>query len=511
MKYIISITPEIALDEIPIYAGGLGILEGDKCIEAGKLNINYIVLTLFYPNGYVYYNASNGKLEEQKINLNFLLNYLEKEPEFKINLFNREVQITPLIHRINTVKVVYFIVNDIQLKKAIEKLYIEETQDDYEEKYVILSKASLKYIQERIGFSNIIEIQAQESLAGLIFLLLKGVNVKKRLIIHTPGAWGHPYFSGNTLKREYGINAGDREMITRLLFPNVDIVTTVSDKHEKITKNTFPEIKDKLTHVTNGVSLDRWMDPEIKKLLSLKDFSPNDFIKAHNFIKFKLLTFIRTRKQIPINIDTQIVLWARRITRYKRPYFITRLIRELGNNLNVVFILAGKAHPKDIEGRQYMSEFLALERENSNIVYFLDYDISYARLLLAGSDLLLFTPFSGWEACGTSYMKAGVNGVPTLASRDGGAIEIIKDEFNGWLFGNNLYNLVDLYSEEARRIDEEDYRDFKNKFLKIVELYNKDREKYAQIMINTLNTFYKWADVKRVIKELIPSQYWSSS
>ena len=108
-------------------------------------------------------------------------------------------------------------------------------------------------------------------------------------------------------------------------------------------------------------------------------------------------------------------------------------------------------------------------------------------------------------------MKAGVNGVPTLASRDGGAIEIIKDEFNGWLFGNNLFNLVDLYSEEARRIDEEDYRDFKNKFLKIVELYNKDREKYAQIMINTLNTFYKWADVKRVIKELIPSQYWSSS
>ncbi|MEM3856856.1 MAG: glycogen/starch/alpha-glucan phosphorylase, partial [Saccharolobus sp.] len=126
-------------------------------------------------------------------------------------------------------------------------------------------------------------------------------------------------------------------------------------------------------------------------------------------------------------------------------------------------------------------------------------------------DLLLFTPFSGWEACGTSYMKAGVNGVPTLASRDGGVIEIIKDEFNGWLFGNNLYNLVDLYSEEARRIDEEDYRDFKNKFLKIVELYNKDREKYTQIMINALNTFYKWADVKRVIKELIPSQYWSSS
>ncbi|MEM3226357.1 MAG: glycogen/starch/alpha-glucan phosphorylase, partial [Saccharolobus sp.] len=122
-----------------------------------------------------------------------------------------------------------------------------------------------------------------------------------------------------------------------------------------------------------------------------------------------------------------------------------------------------------------------------------------------------FTPFSGWEACGTSYMKAGVNGVPTLASRDGGVIEIIKDEFNGWLFGNNLYNLVDLYSEEARRIDEEDYRDFKNKFLKIVELYNKDREKYTQIMINALNTFYKWADVKRVIKELIPSQYWSSS
>jgi starch phosphorylase len=44
---IVSITPEIGIDEIPIYAGGLGVLEGDKFIEASEKGLEYVVITLF--------------------------------------------------------------------------------------------------------------------------------------------------------------------------------------------------------------------------------------------------------------------------------------------------------------------------------------------------------------------------------------------------------------------------------------------------------------------------------
>jgi len=60
---LVSITPEIAIEEVPIYAGGLGVLEGDKFIEASKLNKPYLVLTLFYPKGYANYALENGIIE----------------------------------------------------------------------------------------------------------------------------------------------------------------------------------------------------------------------------------------------------------------------------------------------------------------------------------------------------------------------------------------------------------------------------------------------------------------
>jgi len=48
---IVSITPEIALDDFPVYAGGLGVLEGDKFYAAAASKMSYTVLTFFYPGG----------------------------------------------------------------------------------------------------------------------------------------------------------------------------------------------------------------------------------------------------------------------------------------------------------------------------------------------------------------------------------------------------------------------------------------------------------------------------
>jgi len=99
-------------------------------------------------------------------------------------------------------------------------------------------------------------------------------------------------------------------------------------------------------------------------------------------------------------------------------------------------------------------------------VYLHDYDVSKARILFQGSDLLLFTPFSGWKACGTSYVRALVNGVPVISSRDGGAIELIEDGANGWLFGRDIREFISIYGDpQAKTIDESDYAEFSSKLV----------------------------------------------
>jgi len=499
MKYIVSITPEIALEEIPIYAGGLGVLEGDKFLFAGKNGINYIVLTLFYTKGYAEYQvADTNRLSLIEKDYADLIKKMEKEEEFSISMHGSRYTIRPFSYKLGNSKVVYFLPEP----NFIEKLYMEKDKFDYEHRYILLAKASFEYIKNRIGFENVAEIHAQEAMAGLIFLLVD--NIRKVFFIHTPGPWGHPIFSGDTIREEFGIDVKEsRVMLTKLVIEKADKVVAVSRKHERITLKTFPETLNKLTYVTNGVNLDRWVHPEIKKVLLLPDIDVKNFIKAHNFIRSQLSNFIKVEKNKEVKSDSILVTWARRITSYKRPYFVIRLIEELSNlDLPTFFILGGKAHPRDYEGIEFMKRFIDLEKEYKNVVYYPDYDIFKAKLFLSGSDLLLFTPFSGWEACGTSYMKAGVNGVPTLASRDGGALEIIVDGYNGWFFGRELDNLISLGSEEAAKINDEDYVDFKNKFLRIVNIYQNDREKYYEVMLNTLNTFTKWAGIERVFKEL---------
>jgi len=55
-KTIVSITPEIALDHGYTFAGGLGVLEGDKFYTAGRLGLDYYVISLLYRSGYIDYS-----------------------------------------------------------------------------------------------------------------------------------------------------------------------------------------------------------------------------------------------------------------------------------------------------------------------------------------------------------------------------------------------------------------------------------------------------------------------
>ena len=114
--------------------------------------------------------------------------------------------------------------------------------------------------------------------------------------------------------------------------------------------------------------------------------------------------------------------FARRFATYKRATLLFRDVDRLKKILcnrerPVQIVIAGKAHPKDQPGQDVHPRdraTLARSRALEAIVFVEDYDMKVARELVQGVDLWLNTPRRGEEACGTSGMKAAMNGVLNL-------------------------------------------------------------------------------------------------
>ena len=104
----------------------------------------------------------------------------------------------------------------------------------------------------------------------------------------------------------------------------------------------------------------------------------------------------------------------------------------------VQIVIAGKAHPKDQPGKSYIREVVQLSRDPDlwkHVVFVEDYDMKVAREMVQGVDLWLNNPRRGEEACGTSGMKAALNGVLNLSILDGWFDEAYENS-GGWAIGD---------------------------------------------------------------------------
>ena len=131
--------------------------------------------------------------------------------------------------------------------------------------------------------------------------------------------------------------------------------------------------------------------------------------------------------------------FARRFATYKRADLLfrdaDRLQRLLVNPWRPVqIVFAGKAHPADDPGKQVLQRVYQLSRQSrfeGRIAFVEDYEMHLAHRLVQGVDLWLNLPQPPLEACGTSGIKAGLNGVPQLSTLDGWWAEGF-DGSNGW-------------------------------------------------------------------------------
>lgn len=154
---IVSITPEIALDDSRIYAGGLGVLEGDKLYGAGDMGLDYTALSIFYRHGYVSVSFRNSQPsldpEEQS---EVFLEKLSPGKEFTVTLRGEEIVVRPWLYRYKTAKAVLFEdVCPLWARKLSDRVYLEDSEEEKFLKYAFLAKASAYYIKEVICLSNV--------------------------------------------------------------------------------------------------------------------------------------------------------------------------------------------------------------------------------------------------------------------------------------------------------------------------------------------------------------------
>lgn len=153
--------------------------------------------------------------------------------------------------------------------------------------------------------------------------------------------------------------------------------------------------------------------------------------------------------------DVLTIGFARRVPTYKR---LTLMLRDperlkallLHPERPVQLVIAGKSHPADETGKQLIQHMVRFADEHDvrhRIVFLPNYDIAMARTLYPGCDVWLNNPLRPFEACGTSGMKAALNGGLNLSILDGWWDEWYDGD-NGWAIPT-----ADGVEDEGRRDD----------------------------------------------------------
>jgi starch phosphorylase len=232
----------------------------------------------------------------------------------------------------------------------------------------------------------------------------------------------------------------------------------------------FDESDVPITSVTNGVHAPTWTDPLLLELSESKlgtsdttaadwgstAVSDADLWGARNRMRANLVADARRRitaawlEENPgasapawfdevLDPDVLTIGFARRVPTYKRLTLMLqdekRLISLLTHKKRPVqLVIAGKSHPADDEGKRLIQKLVRFTQDpelRRRIVFLPNYDIAMAQVLYPGCDVWLNNPLRPLEACGTSGMKAALNGALNLSILDGWWNEYYDGE-DGW-------------------------------------------------------------------------------
>ncbi|HEY7211217.1 MAG TPA: alpha-glucan family phosphorylase [Bryobacteraceae bacterium] len=304
---------------------------------------------------------------------------------------------------------------------------------------------------------------------------------------------GIPFEILTALGRKNPGDSSERFSMAVLALKTSAFRNAVSALHRHVSQEMFQDLWPRLpvnevpiTSITNGVHSPTWINGDLAgiydqylqpdwrerledtKMWEMVHEIPNQEIwEVHRKHKRRMVAFVRERAvasatqrkssaaelrrlQEVLDPDVFTIGFSRRFATYKRATLIFRDVERLKRILNnpampVQIVIAGKAHPKDHPGKTLIREIYNLSREpeiSKRLIFVEDYGIQVARELVQGVDLWLNNPRRGEEACGTSGMKASMNGVLNFSVLDGWFDEAYELS-GGWALGDRA-----AYSED---------------------------------------------------------------
>ena len=212
--------------------------------------------------------------------------------------------------------------------------------------------------------------------------------------------------------------------------------------------------------------------------------------------------------------DVLTIGFARRVPTYKRLTLMLRDAEKLRTLLlhperPLQLVIAGKSHPADDGGKALIQQIVRFADDaevRHRMVFLPDYDMSMARYLYWGCDVWLNNPLRPLEACGTSGMKAALNGGLNLSIRDGWWDELYDGE-NGWAIPT-----ADGVADPNRRDDLEAAALYEMLATQVAPMfYERDERgvppRWVAMVRHTLDTLRPRVQASRMVQEYVEDWY----
>ncbi len=350
---------------------------------------------------------------------------------------------------------------------------------------------------------------------------------------HTPVEAGHDRFSYDLVEEVMGDYlpldvmkrlGGDESLNLTLLALNLSkYVNGVAQRHRYFSSALFPGYE--IHSITNGVHSFTWTCDSFRALydrfipgwahepwlMARAGIIPGDDIwHAHKAAKKTLLDYVNDKTEADMDVDTLTIGFARRSTGYKRPTLLfsdVERLKRISRKGRIQIIYAGKAHPRDFEGKKLIQEvFRHSERLGHEITirYLANYDMALAAKMVSGVDVWLNTPLLPYEASGTSGMKAAHNGVLNFSTLDGWWIEGEIEGVTGWSIGPPPDD--GLPERERERAEIEDL--YSKLEYVIVPTYYHRKDYWIEMMKNSIEKTAYYFNSHRMMLRYITEAYY---
>lgn len=472
--------------DLPLYAGGLGVLSGDTVKEAADQDMNMVAVGLLYRGiKYVQSVDESGWQQESDYQIDPVKSGFE-------HVYRPQESDQPLFVRIHLTQ------HDVWArvwKKTVNQttLYLLDTETDQNppehrdithalyygseetlvKQQMILGIGGVKLLTALNIYPRLFHVNEGRP-AFLYWQLIRRLmdqeklsyehaKVKAQTMIvytnHTLVRAGNQSYNLDLLKN-YALYYSEKMGVTidELLSPGIDPssdykfnmtqfalntshkASSVSQSHFELSKNIWPEFN--WVNITNGVHMPTWQDSSIR---AVEHESDEELWQAHTALKVKTMEFVQKQTGFGYDPNRLVICWARRIAGYKRPNSLFEDIERLRKILTnadkpVQLLLSGKAHASDTSAKTLLQQMIGYMKTNldGHALYIPNYNIEVASHLVRGVDVWLNTPIVGQEASGTSGMKAIANGVLQLTVEDGWTSEVDWHDIGWTLDGNHV-------------------------------------------------------------------------